>query len=47
MNKKKYQKITMKVVNMACEHQLLAASVGGPTGPAILGGTNSSWSELQ
>jgi hypothetical protein len=43
MNKKKYQKATMKVVNMACEHQLLAASVGGP---AILGGTNSSWSEL-
>jgi hypothetical protein len=44
MNKKKYQKATMKVVNMECEH-LLSAS--GPVGPTMMSGSISSWSELQ
>lgn len=44
MTKKKYQKATMKVVNVKCEHQLLSASAGGP---AVMSGTSSDWSELQ
>ena len=44
MTKKTYRKATMEVVTMACEHQLLA---GSGNGPAMLGGTNNKWSELQ
>ena len=44
MNKKEYKKATMEVVTMACEHQLLAGSGGGP---AILGGTNNNLYNLQ
>ena len=44
MTKKKYQKATMKVVNVDCEQQLLRASYGLP---AIMTGTSSNWSELQ
>ena len=43
MTKKKYQKATMKVVNVACEQQLLSASYG----PTIMSGTSSNWSELE
>ena len=46
MKKKVYQKATMKVVKVACEHQLLAAS-GGESSPKVLNGTNSNWRELE
>lgn len=45
MNKKKYQKATMKVVNVESEQHLLSAS--GPVGPAIMSGTSAVWSEFQ
>jgi hypothetical protein len=45
MTKKKYQKATMKVVNVECEQHLLSAS--GPVGPTMMSGTSSNWSELQ
>ena len=44
MTKKKYQKATMKVINVECEQHLLSASAGGP---AMMSGTSSNWSELQ
>ena len=44
MKKKVYQKATMEVVNMECEH-LLSAS--GPVGPTMMSGTSAVWSELQ
>ena len=44
MEKKEYQKATMEVVTMACEHQLLAGSGGGP---AILGGSSNNLYNLQ
>ena len=44
MTKKTYKKATMEVVMMACEHQLLAGSGGGP---AVLGGTNNNMYNLQ
>ena len=49
MKKKVYQKATMKVVKVACEHQLLAASGGesGSVSPKVLNGTNSNWRELE
>ena len=46
MKKKVYQKATMKVVNVECEHQLLAAS-GESVRPKVLSGTNSNWRELE
>ena len=45
MTKKKYQKATMKVVNVECEQHLLAGS--GGNGVVMMSGTESSWSELQ
>ena len=45
MNKKKYQKATMKVVNVESEQHLLSASAGG--GVEMLSGTSSNWSEIQ
>ena len=47
MNKKVYQKATMKVVNVESEQHLLSASAVGPVGPAIMSGTSSNWSEIQ
>jgi len=49
MKKKVYQKATMKVVNVECEHQLLAASGGEgvSSSPKVLNGTNSNWRELE
>ena len=44
MNKKKYQKATMKVVNVESEQHLLSASA---VGPAIMSGTSINWSEIQ
>ena len=44
MEKKAYKKATMEVVTMACEHQLLAGSGGGP---AILGGSSNNLYNLQ
>ena len=44
MEKKEYKKATMEVVMMACEHQLLAGSGGGP---AILGGSSNNLYNLQ
>jgi hypothetical protein len=44
MEKKEYKKATMEVVTMACEHQLLAGSGGGP---AVLGGTSNNPYYLQ
>jgi len=48
MTKKKYQKATMKAVNVECEQHLLSAS-GGVGGVAVLNGTNlgSGWANLQ
>ena len=47
MKKKLYQKATMKVVNVKCEHQLLSTSGEGSIGPKTLSGTNSNWRDLQ
>jgi hypothetical protein len=49
MKKKVYQKATMKVVKVACEHQLLAASGGESVSasPKVLHGTNTNWRELE
>jgi len=47
MKKKVYQKATMKVVKVACEHQLLSTSGEGSIGPKTLSGTNSHWRELE
>ena len=46
MTKKKYQKATMKVVNVECEQHLLAGSAGG--GVSILNGAaGGQWRELE
>jgi hypothetical protein len=44
MKKKVYQKATMKVVNVECEHQLLSASGGGPV---VMSGTRGNWREIE
>jgi hypothetical protein len=45
MNKKVYQKATMKVVNVESEQHLLSASA--VEGPTMMSGTSSNWSEIQ
>ncbi len=43
MNKKEYKKARMKVVTMACEQHLLAASTDDPV---IMSGSSNNWSDL-
>ena len=45
MKKKVYQKATMKIMNVECGQNLLAASA--VEGVKMLSGTSSNWSEIE